>query len=161
MYSFDNASIHDMELLEELGVTSGGHGNRVLLPARSPDMHKVVEHVIIEAEVLQAMKRLRNGKACDKASWTAELLRYTSYRSASGGGTPVKVWPLALLLMAMLDAFLQAGRVPISVTYALVTPIHTKGYDLDIGKYRPIAVAEPFCILYTIILNKSERLGLH
>ena len=45
LYSFDHASIHNMEMLEQLGITSGVDGNRVPLPARSPDMHKVIEHV--------------------------------------------------------------------------------------------------------------------
>ena len=42
IYSFDNAPIHDMELLEELGIDNS---NRARLPARSPDMHKTIEHV--------------------------------------------------------------------------------------------------------------------
>lgn len=42
VFSFDNATIHDMEVLEEVGIT---WENRVPLPPRSPDMHKVIEHV--------------------------------------------------------------------------------------------------------------------
>lgn len=45
LYSFDNAAIHNMEMLEQIGITAGENGNRVPLPARSPDMHKVIEHV--------------------------------------------------------------------------------------------------------------------
>ena len=71
-------------------------------------------------------------------------------QAASDDG-PVKVWPLAPLLIAMLDAFFQAGRVP---TSALVTPIHKKGNDLDTGNYMPIAVGEPLYRLYTITLIK-------
>lgn len=56
LYSFDNASIHNMELLEELGITAGDDGNRVPLPAKSPDMHKVIEHVFAILE--GAMQKL-------------------------------------------------------------------------------------------------------
>ena len=42
VYSFDNAPIHDMALLEVIGITGN---DRAPLPARSPDMHKVIEHV--------------------------------------------------------------------------------------------------------------------
>lgn len=42
IYSFDNAPIHDMALLETIGIEGT---DRAPLPARSPDMHKVIEHV--------------------------------------------------------------------------------------------------------------------
>lgn len=42
VYSFDNARIHDMSLLETIGIDGS---DRAPLPARSPDMHKVIEHV--------------------------------------------------------------------------------------------------------------------
>ena len=42
VYSFDNAPIHDMSLLETIGIQGT---DRAPLPARSPDMHKVIEHV--------------------------------------------------------------------------------------------------------------------
>ena len=54
----------------------------------------------------------------------------------------------------MLDAFFQAGWVPLGVTSALVTPANKKGSDLDTGNHRPIAFGEPLYRFHTIIRNK-------
>ena len=98
---------------------------------------------ITQAEVLWALPRLRNGKACGQAGWPAELLRYAAYHVRSDSGARVKVGALAPLLTAMLNAFFQSGTIPACVTSALVTPVHKKGKDLDTANSRPIAVEEP------------------
>ncbi|KAK9838234.1 hypothetical protein WJX84_012318 [Apatococcus fuscideae] len=64
---------------------------------------------LTQAEVQQALPRLGKGKACAKAGWPAELLRYATYQVENDDGKPVKVWLLAPLLARMLDAYLQAN----------------------------------------------------
>ena len=130
-----------------------------------PPSASAINGPILETEVLQALQSLHNSKVCGKDGWPAELLRYATYHAASDDGPPVKVWLLAPLLTAMLDALFQAGRAPTGKTSAFVMPIHKKGNDLDVGPYRPLAVGEPLYRLYTIILNKrivdwSEQHGL-
>ena len=73
-----------------------------------------------------------------------------------GNGARLKVWALASLWTAMLNAFFQSGTIPACVTSALVSRIHKKGNHPDTAKHRPIADGEPSYRMYTHTLN--ERL---
>ena len=107
------------------------------------------------------MRKLSNGKAAGHAGWPAELLRYASYYQENAR----RAWVLAPLLWQLLNQFFSSGSVPSCVSSALVTPMHKKGSTLDTASHKSIAVGEPLCKLYTIILNKrmvdwAERQGL-
>ena len=72
VYSFDNAPIHDMTLLEEIGI----HGSdRAPLPARSPDMHKVIEHVFGTLEGAMQRELHINPKLSSAKQYKAVLER--------------------------------------------------------------------------------------
>ena len=105
------------------------------------------------AEVKKALPRLANGKATGQAGWPAELLRYAAYHVQLEDGSKFKVWLLAPLLTALLNACFTKGVLPAGISSALVTPVHKKGCTMDPSNYRPIAVGEPLYRLYTIILN--------
>ena len=62
LYSFDNASIHDVALLSEEMDFDGN--DRVPLPPRSPDMHKVIEHVFGTLEGAMQKKLHDNPGLC-------------------------------------------------------------------------------------------------
>ena len=120
---------------------------------------------ITQAEVETALPKLSNGKAAGNTGWPAELLRHASYHVQMEDGRRVKVWMLAPILTAFLNACFVQGRLPACVSSALVTPVHKKGAVVDTANYRPIAVGEPLYRLYTIILNArlvawSEEHGL-
>lgn len=71
-YSFDNASIHNMEDLEGLALDCH---DRVELPAKSPDMHKVIEHVFGTLE--NAMQEaLHDDPSLTRGHQYAALLRH-------------------------------------------------------------------------------------
>ena len=108
---------------------------------------------ITQAEVEKALPKLSNGKAAGNAGWLAGLLRHASYHVQLEDGRRVKVWMLAPILTAFLNACFVQGRLPACVSSALVNPVHKKGAVADTANYRPIAVGEPLYKLYTIILN--------
>lgn len=58
-YSWDNASFHTSMKLEDVGLTIGDLWD---LPPNSPDMHKVIEHVVGRVK-----RELRNA-LCDNAN---------------------------------------------------------------------------------------------
>lgn len=70
-YSFDNAAIHDMGQLEDLAIT---WEDRVELPPRSPDMHKVIEHVFGTLEIAM-QEALHDDPGLTRGHQYAALLR--------------------------------------------------------------------------------------
>lgn len=70
-YSFDNATIHKMEELEGLALD---WNDRVELPAKSPDMHKVIEHVFGTLETAM-QEALHDDPSLSRGHQYAALLR--------------------------------------------------------------------------------------
>ncbi len=60
---------------------------------------------------------------------------------------------LAHVLVKVLNAAFQAGRVPQLANSSLITPVFKRGDPLDTSNYRPIAVTTPIMRLYAGILN--------
>ena len=116
-------------------------------------------------EVEAALPLLNNNRSGAKQGWPSELLRY-AYQEVSGDdGKVSKFHVLSRVLAAILDAAFQSGVFPDAVKSSLVTPVFKKGDKSDPANYRPIAVGEPLCRLYAVILNRrivswSEDSGL-
>lgn len=72
VYSFDNAPIHDMTLLESIGIDGS---DRAPLPARSPDMHKVIEHVFGTLEGAMQQELHDDPGLCTAKQYKAVLQR--------------------------------------------------------------------------------------
>lgn len=65
-FSYDHAGPHDsanaIELMEQQGITQGEE-SRLLLPALSPDFHRVIEHVhAITAKAFNTQLRITEGR---------------------------------------------------------------------------------------------------
>ena len=121
--------------------------------------------VISSGEVEAALPLLNNNRSGAKQGWPSELLRY-AYQEVSGDdGKVSKFHVLSRVLAAILDAAFQSGVFLDAVKSSLVTPVFKKGDKSDPANYRPIAVGEPLCRLYAVILNRrivswSEDNGL-
>ena len=72
IFSFDNAPIHDMSLLGELGISGL---DRAPLPARSPDVHKVIEHVFGTLEGAMQKELHNDPQLCSAQEYKAVLVR--------------------------------------------------------------------------------------
>ena len=112
-----------------------------------------LDAAITQAEVEEALPKLSLGKAVGKAGWPAKLLRHASYHIQLEDGRRVKVWMLAPILTAFLNACFMQGRLPACVSSASVTPVHEKGAEADTAHRRPIAVGEPPYRLYTMVAS--------
>ena len=108
---------------------------------------------ITQAEVEKALPRLSSGKAAGNAGWPAELLWHALYHIQLEDGRSVKVWMLANILAAFLNACFIHNRLPACGGSALGPPCCKKEVMADIPNCSLIAVGEPLHRLYTIILN--------
>ena len=102
-------------------------------------------------EILNALKRLRNGRSVGASGLPAELLRY----ALGARRNPDEAPPHLLLpaLTAMLNCWLRTGALPAAVNCSLVVPIHKRGDAAQTSNYRPIAVGEPVLRLYATLIN--------
>lgn len=96
------------------------------------------------SEVLQAVKRLKNGKAAGVDEIRAELIK-------ESGMTGV-VW-----LHRIINLTWRSGEVPLDWQSAIISPIHKEGCRKNCNNYRGISPLSVAGKLYASIIEKRVR----
>jgi hypothetical protein len=105
------------------------------------------------AEIITALKRLRNAKSPGFTGICSEFFRYAKYTTSDADSRPSPHYVLADCLTRFMNAVFAHGVVPRQWDLSLITPVHKRGSAMNTANYHPIAVGEPLAKLYAVLVQ--------
>ena len=104
-------------------------------------MSETINQPFFEAEILSAVKNLKNNKSCGIDNISNEHLKSTSHK-------------MCPIYVNFFNLIYDAGLVPDSGTVGNVLPIYKNKGNINLAEnYRPITLLSCFGKLFTAILN--------
>lgn len=143
----DNVLTTDAQIIQrwyQYFKTALDGGDLVIQEEQNENVLQTEEEEITLEEVVEALRKLRNGKAAGQDQIKSELFKYV-------GGIGNKV------LHRIMTLAWQTNRIPRDWTVATILPLFKKGDSLRCENYRPISLLNTASKVYELILERRIR----